>query len=360
MKIIRTLRNIVACVCASLLVFAPVASADMRGVDVSNWQCTIDTGALDADFVVAGATWGVGGLTNMCMTNGVNRAANYQLGRAMDTGKSVGVYHYAMGNDAHREADYFVDNVKGYVGRAVLALDWEAQDNPQFGDGSWIDTWVRRVYERTHVWPVIYLQASALGQLSGYAREHCGVWVAQYASNTATGWQSRPWNYGLYGEAMRQYTSNGYVYGYAGRLDLNYFRGERWQWDAYAAGDRKGGARVGSAATSASAPSQPGGGVSRCVVVSSGDTLSGIAARTGLHPWSAWAGYRSGNPGVIYPGETVCYRGAIGAQATAVRAHTVAAGESLWSIFGGDWARVASLNGLSNPSLIYPGQILKY
>lgn len=359
---IRVLRNIIApldvinlCV-VCLLVFAPVASADMRGVDVSNWQCNIDTGALDADFVVAGATWGVGGLTNMCMTNGVNRAANYQLGRAMDTGKSVGVYHYAMGNDARREADFFVDNVKGYVGRAVLALDWEFQDNPQFGNGAWIDAWVRRVYERTHVWPVIYLQASALGQLSGYAREHCGVWVAQYASMNVTGWQTRPWNYGMYGEAMRQYTSNGYVAGYAGRLDLNYFRGERWQWDAYATGDRKGGTHTDSASTSA----QPSEGVSRCVVVSSGDTLSGIAARTGLHPWSAWAGYRSGNPGVIYPGETVCYRGATVAQTSAVRAHTVAAGESLWSIFGADWSRVASLNGLANPSLIYPGQILRY
>ena len=32
--------------------------------------------------------------------------------------------------------------------------------------------------------------------------------------------------------------------------------------------------------------------------------------------------------------------------------------ESLWSIFGGDWARVAGLNGLSNPSLIYPGLLL--
>lgn len=350
----RVLRNIVACVCA-LLVFAPVASADMRGVDVSNWQCDIDTYALDADFVVAGATWGVGGLTNMCLANGVNQAANYQLGRAVDSGKSIGVYHYAMGNDARREADFFVDSVEGYVGRAVLALDWESQDNPQFGNGAWIDTWVRRVYERTHVWPVIYLQASALGQLSGYAREHCGVWVAQYASMAVTGYQIAPWLYGAYGEAMRQYTSNGYVNGYAGRLDLNYFCGERWQWDAYATGDRKGGA-----APSVSAPAQPGEGVSRCVVVSSGDTLSGIAARAGLHPWAAWTGYRSGDPGVIYPGETVCYRGAADVQTSAVRTHTVAAGESLWSIFGVDWTRVALLNGLANPSLIYPGQILNY
>lgn len=357
MKITRTLRNIIACVCVSLLVFVPVASADMRGVDVSNWQCDIDTYALDADFVVAGATWGIGGFSNMCLINGVNQAANYQLGRASASGKSIGVYHYAMGCDARTEADFFVNNVRGYVGRAVLALDWESQDNPQFGNGAWVDAWVRRVYERTHVWPVIYLQASALGQLSGYAREHCGVWVAQYASNVVTGWQSRPWNYGLYGEAMRQYTSNGYVNGYVGRLDLNYFRGERWQWDAYATGERKGGGHAVSAAPSASA--QPSGGASRCVVVSSGDTLSGIAARTGLNPWTAWTGYSSGNPGVIYPGETVCYGGAVGVH-TAERTHTVAAGESLWSIFGADWSRVASLNGLANPGLIYPGQILKY
>lgn len=360
MKITRTLRNIIACICASLLVFAPTASADMRGVDVSNWQCNIDTGALDADFVVSGTTWGVGGLTNMCLTNGVNQAANYQLERAMNSGKSIGVYHYAMGRDARAEADFFVNNVKGYVGRAVLALDWESQDNSQFGNGAWVDAWVQRVYERTHVWPVIYLQASALGQLSGYTREHCGVWVAQYASMTVTGYQERPWLYGAYGEAMRQYTSNGYVNGYAGRLDLNYFRGERWQWDAYATGDRKGGTHVENVAPPASTSAQPSEGASRCVVVSSGDTLSGIAARTGLNPWTAWTGYASGNPSVIYPGETVCYRGVAGAQTSAVRAHIVVAGESLWSIFGADWSRVASLNGLANPSLIYPGQNLRY
>jgi GH25 family lysozyme M1 (1,4-beta-N-acetylmuramidase) len=332
----------------------------MRGVDVSNWQCDIDTYALDADFVVAGATWGTGGFNNMCLTNGVNQAANYQLGRASDSGKSIGVYHYAMGNDARREADFYIDNVKGYVGRAVLALDWESQDNPQFGNGAWIDAWVQRVYERTHVWPVIYLQASALGQLSGYAREHCGVWVAQYATNIATGWQTRPWNYGVYGEAMRQYTSNGYISGYAGRLDLNYFRGERWQWDAYATGERDGGAdrSVGDATVAG----RPAGSTSvgRCVAVVSGDTLSGIAARAGLQPWTAWTGYASGDPGLIYPGEIVCYGGSASVPESAARTHTVVPGESLWAIFGGDWARVAALNGLSNPSLIYPGQILRY
>lgn len=353
MMVLRIWRSVLACVCALSLLFVPSASADMRGVDVSNWQCDIDTYTLDADFVVAGATWGVGGFNNMCLIDGVNQAANYQLGRAVDSGKSIGVYHYAMGRDANTEADFFIDNVRGYVGNAVLVLDWESQDNPSFGNGAWVETWVRRVHDRTQVWPIVYVQASALGQLTQFVREHCGVWVAQYASMNVTGYQETPWLYGAYGEAMRQYTSNGYVSGYAGRLDLNYFRGERWQWDAYAHGD---GANV-------SAPETNVGGStsqSACVVVASGDTLSGIAERTGLLPWQSWYGYGSGNPAMIYPGETVCYGGGVVAQSDTARTHMVASGESLWSIFGGDWARVASLNGLSNPSLIYPGQILRY
>lgn len=350
---IRTWHSVLACLCALSLLFAPSASADMRGVDVSNWQCDIDTYALDADFVVAGATWGIGGFNNMCLANGVNQAANYQLGRAVDSGKSIGVYHYAMGRDASAEADFFIDNVRGYVGNAVLVLDWESQDNPQFGNGAWVETWVRHVHDRVQVWPIVYVQASALGQLTSFVRKHCGVWVAQYASMAATGYQEVPWLYGAYGEAMRQYTSNGYVSGYAGRLDLNYFRGERWQWDAYARGD---GANV-----SASGANSGGNGArSACVAVESGDTLSGIAERTGLLPWQSWYGYGSGNPAVIYPGETVCYGGGVVAQPDVTRTYTVISGDNLWTVFGGDWARVASLNGLSNPSLIYPGQILRY
>lgn len=354
----RMLRSACACACACvlLMVSASVANADMRGVDVSNWQCDIDTAGVDADFVVSGATWGIGGINNVCLSNGVNQATNYQLGRAAASGKSIGVYHYAMGYDAVAEADFYVDNVRGYVGNAVLVLDWESQDNSQFGNGAWIETWVRRVHDRTGVWPVVYVQASALGQLTSFVREHCGVWVAQYASMAATGYQVNPWMYGAYGEAMRQYTSNGRVSGYVGALDLNYFRGERWQWDAYARGD---GETVSTPETNVGGST--GGGVSQsaCVMVASGDTLSAIAERAGLLPWQSWHGYSSGDPSVIYPGETVCYGGAT-PQFGAERTYTVAVNDSLWAVFGTEWARVAALNGLSNPSLIYPGQILRY
>ncbi|MCX8646818.1 LysM peptidoglycan-binding domain-containing protein [Bifidobacterium sp. B4107] len=49
-----------------------------------------------------------------------------------------------------------------------------------------------------------------------------------------------------------------------------------------------------------------GHGGGRSVTVRRGDTLSGIAARLGI-PQGQIHGYRSGNPGLIYPGETLNY-----------------------------------------------------
>lgn len=93
---------------------------------------------------------------------------------------------------------------------------------------------VVNVHERTGVWPLVYVSAAFIPQIPADVRANCGLWVAQYTNNNPTGWQSRPWNYGKYGEAMRQYTSNGRINGYNGPLDLNYFRGTREQWDKYA------------------------------------------------------------------------------------------------------------------------------
>lgn len=350
----RKIKCIVACVLACVCCFASVsvARADMQGIDASNWQCGINTAEINADFVVVGVTWGSGNVYNNCLSNGVNTDATRMLDGALRSGKSVGTYHYARGTNATSEADFYVNHVQNYVGRAVLAVDWEAQDNRAFGNGAWLEQFVRRVYERTQVYPLVYVQASAINQLTSYVREHCGLWVAQYASMNTTGYQSQPWLIGKYGEAMRQYSSSGVVAGYAGRLDLNLFRGERWQWDKYAQGNRNGHS-VAPPQSNTNASS-----VTTCVVVQAGDTLSGIAQRTGLLPWQNWVGYPSGNPNVLYVGNRVCYNGA--GQTAMYRTHVVRAGESLWSIFGADWLRVAQLNHLANPNLIYAGQVLKY
>lgn len=92
-----------------------------------------------------------------------------------------------------------------------------------------------------------------------------------------------------------------------------------------------------------------------------GDTLSGIAAKLGVST-SAISGYRSGNPNLIYPGEVLKINGGNTAPKPAGRTYTVQAGDNLSSIaarYGTTYQALAAKNGISNPDLIYPGQVLK-
>ncbi|WP_163200356.1 MULTISPECIES: hypothetical protein [Bifidobacterium] len=83
-------------------------------------------------------------------------------------------------------------------------------------------------------------------------------------------------------------------------------------------------------------PSKPSAGSGYSVVVRSGGTISGIAARTGLGPVTAWS-VPSGNIHRIWPGQTVVYRGNNTPAANTgagARIHVVRSGETLSGIFG--------------------------
>ena len=389
---------------------APAAMADMNGYDISNWQCGIDTATVPADFVIVGTTWGSGGVYGGCLSNGVNTDANRQLAGAIDSGKETGIYHYARGGNPETEARFFVDNVRGYVHKSVLILDWEAQDNTAWGDKQWPRRWAREVKRLTGVNPIIYTMDSGYWQVAGMETElNCGIWIAQYATNMVTGYQTAPWNIGARGEVMRQYTSNGSLSGWSGRLDLNRFRGDRAAWRKYANPDDKGTASLPNVKPTPQPTTVPtvdldalatrtirgdfgndparrqalganyaavmaivnrrlagsSGSVSNtsncgsvCVTVRYGDTLSSIAASNG-GSWNQYTGYRSGNPNVIYAGETVCRRTGAATVATGGR-YVVRAGDTLGGIAAYYRVNMYSIHGYrsGNPALIYPGETL--
>ena len=337
---------------------APAAMADMNGYDISNWQCGIDTATVPADFVIVGTTWGSGGVYGGCLSNGVNTDANRQLAGAINSGKETGVYHYARGGNPETEARFFVDNVRGYVHKSVLILDWEAQDNAAWGDKQWPRRWAREVKRLTGVNPIIYTMDSGYWQVAGMETElNCGIWIAQYATNMVTGYQTAPWNIGARGEVMRQYTSNGSLSGWSGRLDLNKFRGDRAAWRKYANPDDKGATNLPNVKPKTQPTTAPT--VDLNAVVRSGDTMGAIAARTGLQPVSAWR-VPSGDVNRIYPGQTVTYGGASASTGwSGVGGHVVRSGESLWSIYGSGWQSAAARNGIRSPYVIYPGQYLR-
>lgn len=393
-----TLAALTAVLCVAV---APVASANMNVIDVSGWQSADVTRVVDADAAIVKITEGSGY---------INPSWRSQTDWARQTGKACGGYHYAGGGDVTAEVNHYLNQFDGYVGQCVLALDWESNGNAAWGNGDWVRQWVNQVYARTKVWPIVYVQDSAVYQIPSDVRARCMLWKAQYADMNATGWQSTPWNAGSKGEGMVQYSSTGYLNG-VGPLDLNLFFGERDAWQRIAAGDRGktnaevkhdpvkpqvtvapdyedmatktirgvygndperrqalGGAydtvmaivnrRLGGSAGTVSNTSNCG---SVCVTVLSGDTLSSIAARNG-GSWDQYTGYRSGNPALIYPGETVCRRG--GTAATPAYAgggrYVVRAGDTLGGIAAYYGVNMYSIHGYrsGNPALIYPGETL--
>lgn len=142
----------------------------MIGCDISNWQ---GVGAGDGyDFVIIKATEGYGYVDPKC-------DQHYQ--RAKANGQLRGVYHFArpdLGNSAVTEADWFVDNIQGYIKDAVLVLDWECST----WNVGWAKEWLDRVYSRTGVRPMIYMSASVISQYNwnDVVNGNYGLWIAGY------------------------------------------------------------------------------------------------------------------------------------------------------------------------------------
>lgn len=198
----------------------------LNGIDVSNWQNGINLAAVPCDFAICKATQG---------TNYVSPDCARQVEQLRSAGKLFGTYHYISGGNANGEAEYYIDNIKNWVGQGMLCLDWESNQNSEWENEEYLKQVAKRVIELTGIPPVIYVQASRRAEVAKVASElNCGLWIAQYANNNTTGYQDSPWNEGAYSCAMRQYSSAGRLDGYSGNLDLNKFYGDKAAWLAYA------------------------------------------------------------------------------------------------------------------------------
>lgn len=200
----------------------------LNGFDVSNWQKSMNAGTLPGDFCICKATEG---------TSYVNPSCDTHYQQAKRAGKLLGVYHFASGSDAVKEADYFLANIQGYIGEALLVLDWEA-DAVKKGT-AWAQNWLWRVHDRSGVWPLIYMSESVCKSYNwAEVAKNCGLWVARYPSASKMGYEAYPsgmsMNTGAWATAaIWQYTSNGYLNG-VGPLDLNHAYMTREAWSKYA------------------------------------------------------------------------------------------------------------------------------
>lgn len=120
-------------------------------------------------------------------TGYVNPRCNHQWDLAGSLGKKRGLYHYAGGGNPVAEAQFFINNIKNYVGQAVLALDWEENQNAAWGNTDWARQFVDEVHRITGIYPIIYVQASSIWQVASCA-DVCGLWVAAYPSMNWHSW----------------------------------------------------------------------------------------------------------------------------------------------------------------------------
>lgn len=223
----------------------------LNGIDVSNWQNGINLAAVPADFVICKATQGTSYVSPDCAR---------QVEQAASAGKKIGTYHYISGSGAVAEADFYLDNIKNWIGKYMLCLDWESNQNSQWGNESYLKQVAQRIIERTGIPPMIYVQQSRMSAVEPIAKElNCGLWIAQYANNNSTGYQDTPWNEGSYSCAIRQYSSHGRLSGYSGDLDLNKFYGDATAWDAYCNPDGSHEDTGGSTAPESPAQNTPSG-----------------------------------------------------------------------------------------------------
>ena len=212
----------------------------LKGIDISNWQSSINLANIDADFVIVKASEGVG-WTDPSFTKLFNSA------KALN--KKLGLYHFArptVNNTAEQEANTFVSAAKsvGAIGKAMLVLDWEAENKTNV---SYAKKWLDTVYNLTGVKPVIYMSESVTKQADWSSVVNAGyaLWVAKYRDNEID------YNYDMSNAGtipnvsywpkyiMWQWTGKGRLNGYSGDLDCNIFYGNENTWNLYSKSEQK-------------------------------------------------------------------------------------------------------------------------
>lgn len=226
----RTVRSLygVSTVYAAARLFREVpARRSIYGVDVSQWNGTIDFGRVRAsghEFIIARATAGRL-ITDSAYAR--NRAG------ALKAGLAFTAYHYAHPDlsfhDAIREADHFIEVAQLRPGMLVPALDLEV--GAKLGPDrlqAWVKAWVKRVYQRLGVKPMIYTTASfweyAMRDTTWFGQNGYRVlWIAHWDTSSpavpAVNWAGAWWT-------IWQFSDCGRVSGIPSRcVDLDKFRG---------------------------------------------------------------------------------------------------------------------------------------
>jgi uncharacterized protein YjdB len=195
-----------------------VSNANIKGIDVSKWQYTINWSSVKSDgvkFAMIRSSYGDG--TDGYKNNGVDPMFETNYTGAKNNGIAVGAYHYSYATtvaEATAEANFFVSRLKGKQFEYPICVDIEDESQASLDAKTLTD--ISLVYLNTiknaGYYPIIYANkywfTSKLDDTRLAPYDH---WLAQWSSSiTYTG------KVGIW-----QYTSSGTVNGISGSVDMN-------------------------------------------------------------------------------------------------------------------------------------------
>ena len=187
--------------------------------------------------------------------------------------------------------------------------------------------------------------------VSGYGLENYPLWIAEYGVNSP---QGNP----IWGNSHAgwQYSDTGSVAGVSGNVDMDVFTEEMLLEES---------SRIVGDSSSTNNNSNSNSNSSYIYyTVQSGNTLSGIAEEYGTTVNTLVALNGISNPNLIYVGQVlkIPVSGSESTSNSTVTTYTVQSGDTLSGIalkFGTTVNHLVAINGISNPNLIYVGQVLK-
>lgn len=331
-----------------------------KGPDISAWQGDIDIKTLSSqvDFFI------FRGYAGRTKDKKVDRNVNL----AIECGKPYGlyIYSYALNTaQAREEAQRLITLANSYsIKPSFLCIDMEDADGYKQKNGlsshqvlKDICTVEGEMFEQHGYYAMVYANTSWFrNQLNGLTR--FDKWVAHWPTSGGKqkGNATSPDGENANNCGIWQFTSEGRLNGYNGNLDMNY---------AYKdfVLNKNGNTNQIPAPEVTTQPN-----VSNTYTVKSGDCLSVIGNRLGIN----WRDIANANgivsPYVIYTGQVLIIPGNENVQTPQPQpsqngiTYTVKSGDTLSGIasrYGTTYQKIAADNGITNPNLIHPGQVLK-
>lgn len=325
--------------------------AKINGIDVSSWQGVIDWEKAKADGVQFAIIREGYGKAN---PKQVDKYFHKNMQEAQKHGIPCGVYHYSYADsveDARAEAAFCLDNIKGYKLEYPVCFDIEDKEQLKLNDR-----------QRTDICKAFCDEIEKAGY---YAMIYCNLnWINNYLIKDELLGRYDLWLAQWYVDApsipcgIWQKSEKGTINGISGNVDLNE------AFNDYPAIIKEKGLNGFNAqkTVQAATTAKPKEEHTTTYTIKTGDTLSAIAEKykTTYQHLAEINGIT--DPNLIYAGQVI--KVPSNYDACKYSLYTVKSGDSLWSIAekllgnGAKYKEIKAFNGLTSDT-IYAGQTLK-